>query len=95
MEFFASHLIEVLPSEDFIEIKIKFAKQSFKQNITWKLLLQGDSGGPLTCPVEGSDEHVLAGIVSWGMVPCGQAKYPGVYTNVGSYVDWINAHQNL
>jgi secreted trypsin-like serine protease len=29
------------------------------------------------------------------MVPCGQEKYPGVYTNVGQYVDWIEANQNL
>jgi secreted trypsin-like serine protease len=29
------------------------------------------------------------------MVPCGQPRYPGVYTNVGTYVDWIAAHQNL
>jgi secreted trypsin-like serine protease len=56
---------------------------------------QGDSGGPLTCPNGESSEHVLTGIVSWGMVPCGQEKYPGVYTNVGQYVDWIEANQNL
>ena len=57
------------------------------------VFLQGDSGGPLVCPTENGT--VLAGIVSWGMVPCGQPLYPGVYTNVGAYVDWINANQRI
>jgi secreted trypsin-like serine protease len=32
------------------------------------------------------------GIVSWGMIPCGQPNYPGVFTNVGYYRDWIDQH---
>ncbi|XP_023031140.2 trypsin [Drosophila willistoni] len=45
---------------------------------------KGDSGGPLIC----SDQ--LSGIVSWG-VGCADAGYPGVYTNVSYYIDWIRA----
>ncbi|CAF0790987.1 unnamed protein product [Brachionus calyciflorus] len=45
---------------------------------------QGDSGGPLVTK-EGSN-YVLAGVVSFGGQSCDGY---GVYTNVRSYVDWI------
>lgn len=49
---------------------------------------QGDSGGPLAC----ARDHVsfLYGIVSWGE-GCGRSGKPGVYTNVGKYISWINS----
>jgi secreted trypsin-like serine protease len=50
----------------------------------------GDSGGPLV--VEDDDgNYVLVGIVSNGQ-GCARAKYPGVYTRVGNYVNWLNAN---
>ncbi|OXB55598.1 hypothetical protein ASZ78_013010 [Callipepla squamata] len=54
----------------------------------------GDSGGPLVCPSEdGSGFYTLHGITSWGL-GCGRKSYPGVYTNVGVFVDWIKQSVN-
>uniref|UniRef100_A0A673BY74 trypsin n=1 Tax=Sphaeramia orbicularis TaxID=375764 RepID=A0A673BY74_9TELE len=44
---------------------------------------QGDSGGPLVC------RGKLEGIVSWG-ISCANPYFPGVYTKVRNYVQWIN-----
>jgi len=51
----------------------------------------GDSGGPLACPDQ-SGALYLAGIVSWGIIPCGQANRPSVFTNVGYFREWIDQH---
>ncbi|XP_054266001.1 trypsin-1-like [Macrosteles quadrilineatus] len=48
---------------------------------------QGDSGGPLLVDT-GGDKYTIAGIVSWG-VGCGREGYPGVYTRVSRYYEWI------
>ena len=48
--------------------------------------VQGDSGGPL---VWNSD--TLVGIVSWGF-GCGRSGYPGVYSDVAYFHDWIAKH---
>jgi len=46
----------------------------------------GDSGGPLVVP--SGDGHVQVGVVSWGP-QCGNPLFPGVYTRVASFADWI------
>ena len=61
----------------------------------WKLIFQGDSGGPLNCPVTkfrpGQPQYKICGITSWG-AGCGHNGYPGVYTRVSKYIDWIDEH---
>ncbi|XP_063368684.1 plasminogen-like [Cydia amplana] len=48
---------------------------------------QGDSGGPFLV-FETSGKYVQAGVVSWG-IGCADPRYPGVYTKVSNYIDWI------
>ncbi len=49
---------------------------------------QGDSGGPFFGPYGRNNELVLMGITSWG-VGCGLNNFPGVYTKIGNYTQWI------
>ena len=48
---------------------------------------QGDSGGPLVCPGNLGQESV--GVVSAGY-GCGAQRYPGIYTRVDSYFNWMD-----
>ncbi|XP_047526263.1 CLIP domain-containing serine protease HP8-like [Pieris napi] len=50
----------------------------------------GDSGGPLMMKANYNDvnSYVQYGIVSHGPTQCG-SSFPGVYTDVREYVDWI------
>ncbi|XP_050585838.1 trypsin-1 isoform X2 [Bombus affinis] len=51
---------------------------------------QGDSGGPLIAERE-DKKYELIGIVSWGN-GCARPGYPGVYTRVTRYINWIVYH---
>ncbi|XP_055381000.1 trypsin-like [Condylostylus longicornis] len=46
---------------------------------------QGDSGGPLVI----KNTLTVVGVVSFGL-PCG-GGFPGVYTRIASYFEWINS----
>ena len=47
---------------------------------------KGDSGGPLMALTNGS--YQLVGVVSTGL-GCGHPEFPGLYTKVSAYRDWI------
>ncbi|RWS29267.1 secreted salivary gland peptide-like protein [Leptotrombidium deliense] len=48
---------------------------------------QGDSGGPLMF-LGSNERYVLVGVVSWG-IRCGDRGFPGVYTRITEFMDWI------
>jgi secreted trypsin-like serine protease len=53
----------------------------------------GDSGGPLFnyATLDGKLKAVQMGIVASGHSDCGRGiqNYPGIYTDVNFYMDWI------
>ncbi len=51
---------------------------------------EGDSGGPL---IAGDSGLRQVGIVSFGK-GCGQKSFPGVYTRIDQYLDWIQRNSN-
>ena len=55
---------------------------------------QGDSGGPGMISDTAQDIDRLAGVVSFG-IGCGRPGYPGVYTRVASFLDWIKEHTEV
>lgn len=53
----------------------------------------GDSGSPLMYFNGTASQWVVAGVVSFGPKICGTSGWPGVYTRVDPYLEWI--HQNM
>lgn len=37
----------------------------------------------------GNDKFILLGLVSFGPRQCGLSNFPGVYTRISSYMEWI------
>lgn len=56
---------------------------------------QGDSGGGLVLPYLSADGtyyfYVQIGIVSYGF-ECARQGFPGIYTQVRTFLPWIQAH---
>nr|URX64865.1 trypsin-33 [Nilaparvata lugens] len=50
---------------------------------------QGDSGGPLMLPVK--KNYYLFGVVSYGY-KCAEPGFPGVYSRVTEFIDWVQAN---
>ena len=53
-------------------------------------MLQGDSGSPLAWKND-DGRFELVGLVSW-IRDCGDPVYPGVFTDVEFYGDWIDSN---
>jgi len=54
---------------------------------------QGDSGGPMVVLATDDETYLQVGVVSWGY-GCAEAGYPGVYTRVSYFLDWICTNTN-
>jgi secreted trypsin-like serine protease len=55
---------------------------------TGKGVCVGDSGGPLMVKAPNPSGYIQIGIASWVRV-CGEPGFPGVFTRVSRYRDWI------
>lgn len=53
----------------------------------------GDSGGPAVAYDVKHDRYRLIGVVSSG-VKCAMQQFPGIYTRVEKYIDWILANKD-
>jgi secreted trypsin-like serine protease len=62
-----------------------YAKEGFEE----KDSCAGDSGGPLFYTKDNTRYQV--GVVSWGSQRCAEPDFPGVYTHVTYYLNWIEA----
>ena len=75
-------MISVLPEETVCAIG-----SNYHQNFCI-----GDGGGPLICDDDyagiNGKKLVIKGIASW-TEGCGEFEYPGMYTDVLSYKEWI------
>lgn len=71
-------------------VRVKIAdSQICAGGVKGKDSCRGDSGGPLMTISADKANWYTVGIVSFGPTPCGFENWPGIYTRVANYVDWI------
>lgn len=77
-------------SSKFVEANIQLNNnQICAGGVDGKDSCQGDSGGPLmTTTSNDSSQWYIEGVVSFGN-RCGEIGWPGIYTKVYNYMDWI------
>lgn len=70
--------------------QVSYGEESITDNMICAGFAEGgkdscssDSGGPIV------ENGILIGVVSFGR-GCAEAGFPGVYTRLGNFVDWIN-----
>lgn len=88
--------LSIVPNEECAATYKNFAQVEYKQMCAGGKngmdSCLGDSGGPLqsvTLYNEKDARFVQFGIVSFGLKICGTEGYPGVYTRVAYFTDWI------
>ena len=79
-------------SPDRIKNGMILAGKAFQTPATNVDSCQGDSGGPLLYVYNGTT--YLVGLVSWG-TGCALYGYPGVYTDVNYYREWITVNAGV
>ncbi|XP_071954649.1 trypsin-like isoform X2 [Antedon mediterranea] len=99
---FGGNVAEILQEAEVPIVDQKDCIDSYGSDITDNMICagylaggvdtcQGDSGGPLVCTSlkEDNKEYwYLVGITSWGY-GCATPNFPGVYTKVSNYINWI------
>ncbi|XP_066595020.1 ovochymase-like [Prorops nasuta] len=88
-------LLKPVPNEECAESYKRVSQIWYKQMCaggkSGKDSCLGDSGGPLQAAgsYNKSVRYIQYGIVSFGLRSCGTEGFPGVYTRVPYYLDWI------